>query len=62
MDNSKFRVVKTTIRTGCDLAREVVKSNLPQAKAKGLRDSLNSKVEAETFDPGCMVTYLCEPA
>ena len=62
MDNSKFRVIKMTIKTGCDLARDVVKSNLPKPKAEGLRDALNRKVECETFDPGCMVSYICEPA
>lgn len=62
MDTSKFRVIKTTIKTGCDLAREVVKSNLPKPKAESLRDGLNSKIETETFDPACLVTYLVEPA
>lgn len=56
-----FRVVKMTVKTGCDLAREVVKSNMPKPKADGLRDKLEHKNE-ETFDPQCLVSYLVEPA
>jgi hypothetical protein len=56
-----FRVVKMTVKTGCDLARDVVKSNLPKPKAEKLRDNLEQKNE-ETFDPQCLVSYLVEPA
>lgn len=57
-----FRVVKMTVKTGCDLAREVVKSNMPKGKAKALRDSLETKNEAADFDPHSMVSYIVEPA
>jgi hypothetical protein len=59
---SKFHVVKVTVKTGCDLAKEMVKSNLPKAKATALRDSLESKNEAAEFDPNSLVSYLVEPA
>ncbi len=56
------RVVKMTVKTGCDLAREVVKSNLPKAKAEGLKAKLDRKSESADFDPGCIVSYIVEPA
>jgi len=56
-----FRVVKMTVKTGCDLARDVVQSNMPKPKAVKLRDKLEQKNE-ETFDPQCLVSYLVEPA
>ena len=62
MQTQTFRVVKVTVKTGCDLSRETVKANLPKAKATSLRDSLESKNEAADFDPQCMVSYLVEPA
>ena len=57
-----FRVVKMTVKTGCDLAREVVKSNLPKGKAASLKEKLDRKVDAVAFDPGCIVSYIVEPA
>lgn len=62
MDNQKFRVVKTVIKTGCDLEREVIKSNLPKGKATALKATLESKVDMEDFDPHSMTCYLVEPA
>lgn len=62
MQTQTFRVVKVTVKTGCDLSRETVKANLPKAKATSLRDSLESKNEAADFDPHSMVSYLVEPA
>jgi hypothetical protein len=56
-----YRVVKVTVKTGCDLCREVVKSNLSQAKAHGMRDKLESANEKADFDPNAMVSYLVEP-
>lgn len=56
-----YRVVKMTVKTGCDLAREVVKGNLPKVKADSLKDKLDRASEKETFDPGCIVSYICEP-
>ena len=57
-----FRVVKMTVKTGCDLAREVMSSPLPKPKADAKKDRLDRKSEAETFDPGCIVSYIVEPA
>lgn len=61
MSKSMFRVVKVTVKTGCDLAREVVKSNLPKGKATALRFSLESKNGATEFNPDEMTSYLVEP-
>lgn len=57
-----FRVVKMTIKTGCDLAREVMSKPLPKVKAGNLKDKLDRASEKETFDPGCIVSYIMEPA
>lgn len=61
MSKQTFRVVKITVKTGCDLEREVVKSNLPKGKANEIRFSLESKNGAEEFNPDMMVSYLVEP-
>lgn len=61
MSKSMFRVVKITVKTGCDLAREVVKANLPKGKADQIRFSLESKNGAEEFNPDLMISYLVEP-
>lgn len=61
MSKQAFRVVKITVKTGCDLHREVVKSNLPKGKANDLRFSLESKNGAADFDPNLMVSFLVEP-
>jgi hypothetical protein len=59
---ASFRVIKCTVKTGCDLAREVIKANLPKVKAEGLKDRLDRQSESETFDPHCLVSYLVEPS
>lgn len=61
MNTSKFRVVKVTVCTGCDLKQETVKASLTREKANGLRDKLESKNEAADFDPHTMVSYLVQP-
>ena len=61
MNKQMFRVVKVTVKTGCDLAREVIKANLPKGKANEVRFSLESKNGAEDFNPDLMVSYLVEP-
>jgi hypothetical protein len=61
MSNDKFRVVKVTICTGCDLKQETVKSNLSRHKAGELRYALESKNGAVEFDPHSMVSYLIQP-
>jgi hypothetical protein len=61
MKNDKFRVVKVTIKTGCDLSQETVKANLSRAKANDLRDALESGNEKGDFDPHAMVSYLVQP-
>ncbi len=58
----KFRVVKMTVKTGCDLEREVIKANLPKGKAEALRASLESQNEAADFNPHDFSSYLVEPA
>ena len=59
---TSYRVVKCTVKTGCDLSREVVKSNLPKPKADGLKDRLDRASESETFNPDELVSYLVEPS
>jgi hypothetical protein len=61
MSNDKFRVVKVTICTGCDLKQETVKSNLSRHKANELRFTLEGKNGATDFDPHSMVSYLIQP-
>jgi len=61
MSKQMFRVVRVTVKTGCDLAREVIKANLPKGKANEIRFSLESKNGAEEFNPDLMVSYLVEP-
>lgn len=61
MNNDKFRVVKVTVKTGCDLQQETVKANLPRAKADCLRDKLESVNEFNDFDPHALVSYLVQP-
>ena len=60
--DKKFRVVKTLIKTGCDLEREVIKSNLPKGKAEALKASLEAKLDAEDFDPRQLLCFTVEPA
>lgn len=62
MQTQTFRVVKMTVKTGCDLQREVVKANLPKAKAVALRDTLENQNGAADFDPHSFASYLMEPA
>lgn len=57
-----FQVVKMTVKTGCDLAREIMSKPLPRAKADAKKDRLDRASESETFDPGCIVSYIVEPA
>ena len=61
-NDQKFRVVKTTIKTGCDLEREVIKANLPKGKAEALKASMDAKEEKADFDPHSITSYLVEPA
>ena len=61
MNQRKYRVVKATVKTGCDLQRELIKSNLPKGKAAALKATLEAKVSAEDFNPHSMVCYLMEP-
>lgn len=61
-NQKKFRVVKTTVKTGCDLERELIKSNLSKGKAEALRATLESKVDNEEFNPHSLTSYLVEPA
>jgi len=61
MSNDKFRVVKVTVKTGCDLHQETVKANLSRAKANDLRDKLESVNEFSDFDPNALVSYLVQP-
>jgi len=61
MKNDKFRVVKVTVQTGCDLKQETVKPNLSRAKANDLRDKLESANEKNDFDPHSLVSYLVQP-
>jgi hypothetical protein len=61
MNNAKFRVVKVTVKTGCDLCQETVKANLTWAKATGLRDKLEGKNGKEDFDPHSISSYLVQP-
>lgn len=60
MKNEMFRVVKVTVKTGCDLSQEVVKSNLSAHKAKALRSRLENQNGALDFDPHSMVSYLIQ--
>ncbi len=62
MSTQKFRVVKMTVKTGCDLEREVIKANLSKGKAHAMQAVLESKNEAEEFNPNSLVSYLVEPA
>lgn len=62
MDKQKYKVVKTTVKTGCDLERELIKSNLPKGKAEALRASLEAKADNQEFDPHSISSYLVEPA
>lgn len=55
----RFRVIKVTVKTGCDLEQSIVKGNLPKHKAQELRDKLEEKLE--DFDPNLMVSYLIQP-
>lgn len=57
-----FRVVKVTVKTGCDLCQEVVKGNLTARKAKDLRDQLENQNVMGDFNPHSMVSYLIQPA
>lgn len=57
-----YQVVKMTVKTGCDLSREIMSKPLPKAKADARKDRLDRKSESETFDPGCIVSYIVEPA
>ncbi len=61
-NKQKYRVVKTVVKTGCDLEREVIKSNLPKGRAEALKAIMEAKVEAEDFNPHSMTSYLVEPA
>lgn len=61
MNNDKFRVVKVTVKTGCDLHQETVKANLSRAKANQLQGVLESANEKADFDPNAMVSYLVQP-
>lgn len=54
-----FRVVKVTIKTGCDLQQETVKANLSKGKASELRSKLENKLE--DFDPEMVVSFLIQP-
>lgn len=62
MSKPKFRVVKTTIKTGCDLEREIIRSNLPRGKAEALKAVMESQVETEVFNPHSMACFTIEPA
>ena len=63
MSKQTFRVVKMTVKTGCDLEREVIKANLPKGKAQAMKAVLENKNMAEDFDPAKpLVSYLVEPA
>ena len=63
MNNSKkYRVVKTVIKTGCDLEREVIKANLPKGKAEALKATMDAKEEKLDFDPHSITSFLVEPA
>ena len=57
-----FQVVKMTVKTGCDLAREIMSKPMPKVKADARKDKLDRLSERETFDPGCIVSYIVEPA
>jgi len=59
MSKQMFRVVKVTVKTGCDLSQETVKSNLSKGKAAELRMKLENKLE--DFDPELVVSYLIQP-
>ncbi len=61
MDKQKYRVVKTTVKTGCDLEREVIRSNLPKGRAETLKAIMEAKVSAEEFNPHSLTSYLIEP-
>jgi hypothetical protein len=61
MNTDKFRVVKVTVRTGCDLLQETVKANLSRVKANGLRDKLESVNEKGDFDPHSLASYIVQP-
>jgi hypothetical protein len=54
----RYSVVKVTVKTGCDLCQEVVKSNLPKAKAQALRDKLEETLG--DFNPQEVVSYLIQ--
>lgn len=56
----RYSVVKVTVKTGCDLCQEVVKSNLPKAKANALRDKLEN--DLGDFNPQEVVSYLVQRA
>lgn len=61
MNTDKFRVVKVTVKTGCDLQQETVKGNLSRGKADCLRDKLESANDFGNFDPHALVSYLVQP-
>lgn len=61
MSTQKFRVVRTVVKTNCDLEREVIKANLSKGKAQALRASLEAKEEKVDFDPHSITSYLMEP-
>lgn len=60
MATEKYRVVKVTVKTGCDTEQATVKSNLSYAKATSMRDTLESSNEKVDFDPHSMVSYLVQ--
>ena len=62
MSKPMFRVVKVTVKTGCDLCQEVVKANLSASKAKALRDRLENQNVMGDFDPHSLVSFLIQPA
>jgi hypothetical protein len=61
MAKQTYRVVRTTVKTGCDLERELIKSNLSKGKAAALKASLEAKVDMADFDPHSITSYLMEP-
>lgn len=61
-DKQKYKVVKTTVKTGCDLERELIKSNLSKGKAEALRATMEAKADKQEFDPHSISSYLVEPA
>lgn len=58
----KFRVVKTTIKTGCDLERELIMGNLSKGKAEALKATMDARESMGDFDPNNITSYLVEPS